>query len=133
VFQTKEPWKVEPYLEMMPPHRLIGTTIESDHIDMILPRGAAMSRLRNEKERIFVTIEPIMRFSPARFASLLTAIAPAFVNIGADSKRSGLPEPTAAEVLKLIADLEAAGIEVRRKPNLGRILGAAPQRWKVEK
>ena len=123
VFQTKVPGNVLVYdwYDFMPPRRMIGTTIESDDVAW-LPRAQAMGKLRIAGERTFVTVEPIMRFSPD-FADILINIGPAFVNVGSDSKRSGLEEPSAAEVLKLIADLDAAGIEVRRKPNLKRILG----------
>ena len=127
VFQTKVPGNVLVYdwYDFMPPRRVIGTTIESDDTDAPwFPRGMAMIALRDREHKTFITIEPIMRFTEW-FAPKLILMKPTFVNVGADSKRSGLPEPTAAEVLKLIADLEAAGIEVRRKPNLGRILKEA--------
>ena len=42
-------------------------------------------------------------------------------NIGADSKNSGLPEPTWEEVQELISELEKNNIEVRQKKNLDRL------------
>ena len=46
---------------------------------------------------------------------------PKSVNIGADSKRHNLPEPTMGEVLSLVAELTRRGIEVRKKFNLDRL------------
>jgi hypothetical protein len=62
-----------------------------------------------------------MAFSTS-FVAMLIEARPSFINVGADSKRKRLLEPTAAEVRQLIAKLRAAGIEVREKPNLKRIL-----------
>ena len=45
-----------------------------------------------------------------------------FVNIGADSKRCSLPEPDADKVRVLIRRLQEAGIEIREKRNLDRML-----------
>jgi hypothetical protein len=41
-----------------------------------------------------ITIEPIMDFNLDRFSQMLIEAAPARVNIGADSGRNGLPEPS---------------------------------------
>lgn len=124
VFQTKEPGNVAPYLWSMPApaNCIIGTTIETDETDLGLARDDAMWKLMETGYRTFVTVEPIMRFSLA-FAQRLIDCRPSFVNIGADSKNHGLPEPTGDEVRGLIADLRAAGVEVRVKPNLARITG----------
>lgn len=124
-FQTKVPGNVLRYdwHDFMPLRRMIGTTIETDlPVGSWVGRATAMGKLRIAGERTFVTVEPIKRFS-SDFADILVNIGPAFVNIGADSKRSGLEEPTADEVRGLIADLRNAGIEVRIKPNLYRIIG----------
>jgi protein gp37 len=126
VFQTKQPENVAQFRYVMPwpSQRTIGTTVEADDTDDRLARLSSIDYLgRFLGERTFVTVEPIHRFSGG-FAQRLIAAHPFFVNIGADSKHSGLPEPTADEVRKLIADLRAAGIEVREKANLKRILEA---------
>lgn len=122
VFQTKVPDRIQPFLPEFPPRRLIGTTIESDYNPRCEARAQAIAELSKRGEATFITIEPIHRFS-AGFANKIIAANPSFVNIGADSKRSGLEEPTADEVRGLIADLRQAGVEVRIKPNLYRIIG----------
>ena len=124
VFQTKLPGAILRYgwLEFLPPRRVIGTTIESDNETGWEYRGQAIRKLSLAGERTFVTVEPITEFTED-FADALIGIKPSFVNIGADSKRSGLVEPTGDEVRGLIADLRAAGVEVRVKPNLARLVG----------
>lgn len=47
-------------------------------------------------------------------------------NIGADSKNSGLPEPTWNEVQELVDILEENNIEVRQKKNLDRLKAYKP-------
>jgi hypothetical protein len=58
------------------------------------------------KGRKMVTIEPILQFDIEELTSMIKAIKPEWINIGADSQRNGLPEPTKEEVLEL-ADKEA--------------------------
>jgi DNA repair photolyase len=123
IFQTKNPLR---YLRLplpFPPRTIIGTTIESDMMpaSVVGDRIFAMRAARDCAWQTFITIEPIQKFSMF-FADTILSAKPSFVNIGADSKNSGLPEPTGDEVRKLIADLRAAGIEVREKANLKRIL-----------
>jgi len=128
VFQTKNPARCMAFIDRMPPHYLLGTTIESDifypGIMGAAPapeaRHRAMLDLRWRRVATFVTVEPIMRFTLRTLAKWLHAIGPLFVNIGADSKRHYLPEPTPNEIRELIGALN--GIEVRQKPNLARLL-----------
>ena len=84
-----------------------------------LLRLAAIAALAGTK---FITIEPIMEFDTGILARGIIGAKPNFVNIGADSKRTNLPEPDKGKVLDLIAILKAAGIDVRLKGNLDRLL-----------
>jgi hypothetical protein len=74
-------------------------------------------------ERVFLTVEPILSGCMSLLAHWCFMIRPEFVNIGADSKGHGLPEPSAAEVRLLIAELGKLGVPIREKRNLGRLLG----------
>lgn len=134
VFQTRNVQRARGFLDMMPDNRIIGTTIETD-----LPQaefcGCApdwterlyeIGSLAAQGEKTYITIEPVMRFSK-RFAKRLLDARPRFVNIGADSKCSRLPEPTGDEVDALVCALTRAGMDVRRKPNLKRIIGREVQ------
>jgi protein gp37 len=112
VLQTKKPWMFGAYWYQLPTFSALGTTIESDMDMNAQSRLLAMREVSRRGQITFITVEPVMRFTSA-FAQMLIDAKPSFVNIGADSKRGKLPEPTADEVRGLIAKLRAAGIEVR--------------------
>ncbi len=132
VFQSKNPGRFTKWLHQMPTHRLLGCTIETTDEEIAAAVSDApppwqrrhdIGYLRSlQHERVFVTIEPILDGDMQLLAEWLSLIAPEFVNIGADSKATDLPEPPAEKVLELITGLKAAGIEIRRKRNLGRLL-----------
>jgi DNA repair photolyase len=132
VFQTKNPDRYMPWVEVMPPKRLLGCTIETNdwrRLNTIAPdapepisRAYAMWKLSNEGERTFITVEPIIDCDPDTLAKWITHIKPEFVNIGADSKGGNLPEPSATDVRKLIRLITEAGIEIREKRNLDRLM-----------
>jgi hypothetical protein len=133
VFQTKNPWAANNYFEYFPQNVLFGTTIETNRE---IPQSQAPPPIERYRAMafyqqrgparcfktfgLFITIEPIMAFDRAELMSWIREISPAFVNIGADSKGCGLPEPTPLEVRQLIDSLSTAGIIIRKKMNLGR-------------
>jgi hypothetical protein len=78
-----------------------------------------MARIGNFKK--FVTIEPILDFDIDVLLDWIIHIDPEFVNIGADSKGHGLPEPSIEKVMQFIEELTGCGIEVREKHNLERL------------
>jgi hypothetical protein len=51
---------------------------------------------------------------------------PLWVNIGADSKGSGLPEPTKIQIEAVALLLSNYGVYVNLKSNLNRIIGVVP-------
>jgi DNA repair photolyase len=127
VFQSKNPERYTIMDCFFPERRIFGTTIESSKF---LPsimhnapppewRALAMMKLDGRK---FVTIEPILDFDVDIISSWMDRIRPEFVNIGADSKGRGLPEPTPDKVHGLIEKLKEYGIEIREKHNLSRLL-----------
>ena len=133
VFQTKAPehMLILAHLGYLPPKEMVelGTTIETDDWDMLkkhtkagspTARLYAMSRLHQEGYKTFITIEPVMKFTHD-FADKIIDARPDFVNIGADSKKCSLPEPTWEEVVDLKERIEKAGIEIRIKTNLERL------------
>ncbi|MCD6318205.1 hypothetical protein J7M02_03980, partial [Candidatus Aerophobetes bacterium] len=67
------------------------------------------------------SIEPIMDFDLSKFLSWIEYINPSFVSIGADSKKSNLPEPPASKVKQLISALEKF-TKVYVKKNLKRLI-----------
>lgn len=132
LFQTKNPrWMAEWYTELPGP-AIYGTTIETNRP---IPQSKApspeeryhammfFSRARTYGgEKLMVTIEPILKFDLDVLSRWIIDIHPDFINIGADSKRHGLPEPTKDEVLALVKVLENNGVHINKKTNLERLV-----------
>jgi len=127
VFQTKNPGRYLEFLEYLPPRRLLGCTIETNRnfppeivgkAPKPIERARAMCAIPGPS---FVTIEPILEFDPFVLSVWLNLIGPNFVNIGADSKMSGLPEPGAEDIQAFVATIHHS-IEIREKRNLERLL-----------
>jgi hypothetical protein len=134
VFQTKNPRRLEAYARALPKNSIVGITLETN-----LDFPEIMGRAPRPDERVgsffrfgqmaaerpikrFVTIEPVLDFDLPVFTAWLIRLRPDFVNIGADSKGHGLPEPSPAKLSAFIAGLRAAGLDIKEKSNLGRIL-----------
>jgi len=104
------------------------TTIESNRFYRdIMNRSPAPEARADAMKKLssfdrFVTIEPIMDFDLAPMVEMVKRCGPAQVNIGADSGRNGLPEPTADKVLALIDELSKF-TTIARKTNLARLIG----------
>lgn len=125
VFQTKNPGRAMKW-STTGIDEFLGTTIESNREYPELskapsPISRAVGMMQHAPNK-FVTIEPILDFDVEILVTWLKEIRPAFVNIGADSKGCGLPEPPAEKVRELIAKLGEAKITIKKKTNLGRIL-----------
>ena len=130
VFQTKNPrWDGMEYLIKNISSLMIGTTIETnrDIPSLITKAPQPLIRLHMFKAltglvKTFITLEPLMNCDVDVMAEWLKHIKPSFVNIGADSKKCGLPEPPAEKVRELIARLQEAGLTIKEKSNLKRLL-----------
>ena len=127
VFQTKNPARFTRWLDAFPEKIILGTTIETNrdaggNAPPTSRRASAMAILPKSIQR-FLTLEPIMDFDVLELAKMVIEVSPTFLNIGADSKNHGLVEPTKEKILALVEALKGAGIEVRKKHNLNRILG----------
>lgn len=130
LFQSKNPLRFYDFLEMYDClDTVFGTTIETNRIYPQMgktpcpeARSEALRRLHGMKLRTMLTIEPIMDFDTADLAEMVWYASPEWVNIGADSKRSGLPEPSREKTLELIAALKEF-TTVKIKSNLERIIG----------
>lgn len=127
VFQTKNTLKLVRDFGTLPKNFIVGTTIETNRADLLknfsqapppIDRAKGLSLITGEK---FLTIEPIMKFDIDLFIDLLKLAKPDWVNIGADSKRHNLPEPTFKEIQAFVLELEIANIPIRKKINLNRL------------
>lgn len=106
---------------------MLCVTIESNReypaITGAPPAWVRFDDLRHWKKPLMITIEPVMDFDITDFAMKLVQANPVQINIGADSGRNNLPEPS-AEKLKLLIDHLATHTRVHVKKNLKRILAA---------
>jgi len=125
VFQTKNPRR---YAEFgFPEKTLLGTTIETDRIvkgcmaPYAVYRAIELGKAGKRGYKTFVTIEPIIAFRHDIMVGLIEMAKPSWVNIGADSKASGLEEPTKEAVDKLVAVLKTM-TRVAVKANMGRLV-----------
>ncbi|MCX6901704.1 MAG: DUF5131 family protein [Verrucomicrobia bacterium] len=135
VFQTKNPERLFDVFAdnrfFRPGNFIVGVTIESNRWHQVMGDAPAPRNRISHFKRIrsywptmptFITIEPVLDFNPVELADWIEAARPTFVNIGADSKGHGLVEPDEHDVLRLIRLLQCAGIEIRQKKNLGRLI-----------
>ena len=126
VFQTKNPLKYLRFNNLFPVKSIFGITIETNRdIPSISNAPKPVDRIDDffafKNKRKFITIEPILDFDIYEFRYWINLIKPDFVNIGADSKRHNLPEPSMEKVQALIDKLTEYGIEIREKSNLERL------------
>lgn len=131
LFQSKNPIRMFQLRWMWEPdsNYIFGTTIETNRhysqmgkAPKVWDRATFLGFMSNKYFKTIVTIEPIMDFDFIELQHLIMTCNPAWVNIGADSQNSGLPEPTANKINELIKGLKAEGIEIKTKDNLKRLL-----------
>lgn len=107
---------------------VFGTTIESNHdypistTPQMDKRATAIREMRELGFQTMITIEPILDFELNNLINLLRTANPFWINIGADSGRNNLPEPSKEKVLALIEGIKELKIEIKQKKNLGRLL-----------
>jgi len=123
-FQTKNPGRL---LETgLPYPSEVCVTIETNrYYPEIMQKSPPPSErayaLKSFRGRPYITIEPIMDFDLSEFVDMLKSVNPKQVNIGADTGKHDLPEPSPEKVLALIDELKKFTI-VHTKNNLKRIL-----------
>lgn len=132
VFQTKNPERAYNFIDDFPQKFLIGTTIETNREIKIskaphpIYRYLGIKKFKGKVD-IFITIEPIMDFDVQTLSIWIARANPLFVNIGADSKNTGLIEPSTDKIRQLINLLKAENITIKKKTNLQRLLGEFPK------
>jgi DNA repair photolyase len=131
LFQTKNPARYIPFTVLLgyisnECSLILSTTIESNrHYKEFMCNAPTPKKRMLYMERLkfikMITIEPIMDFDHDILVDWIKNINPFQVAIGADSKRTGLPEPSKEKVLQLIKSLEKF-TNVIQKDNLRRLL-----------
>lgn len=127
LFQSKNPARFLQFLDYFPKRTILATTIESNRINKVSYAPSIMNRATHiiacqKYFEIMITIEPILAFDLDVFVDLLRKISPAIITIGADSKGTGLDEPSKKEVIALIKECKKFS-KVILKHNLSRIIG----------
>ena len=124
LFQTKNPRGIFGW--RLPEKSFVCTTLESDIFYPEIMRQSPEPFFRslamnNFGDNTFVTIEPILDFNLGNFVRMIRLCHPIQVNIGADSQKHNLPEPSPEKIRDLIEALkEFAKVEL--KSNLNRLL-----------
>ncbi len=131
LFQTKDPKWILNF--QVPENSVIATTIETNRsypqMGQTPPIGERIRAIKQIKEQGFqtmITIEPIMDFDFAELINCFNEAQPDWVNIGADSRGHGLPEPGPGKIKALIKML-GWFTKVTQKPNLKRLLKSSLQ------
>jgi len=94
----------------------LGTTIESDSDYPAISKAPSqnnrlywmtlLSQLNVLRNRLFISIEPVLDFNPTIFETSIYRIKPWAVAIGYDNYNHGLPEPELSKVKNLISEME---------------------------
>jgi len=128
LFQSKNPARFKDFISEIPEGSIIGATAETNRIyDNISKAVSSPDRLLylgnyfGYQFKKMITIEPIMDFDLYPFVNMIKLAKPHFVNIGADSGRNNLPEPSINKIKQLIAELKTF-TEVKQKRNLERLM-----------
>ena len=124
ILHTKNPERARKFYVDFPIDTVLCATIESN-----IP-WPGISKAPQAFERIvglrqwpgprMVTIEPVMDFDVMTFSEMIISCKPEQVNIGADSGRNGLPEPSTEKIAALIEALRPF-TRVHLKKNLKRL------------
>ena len=124
LFQTKNPSRFWKFRCDYPRNYIFGITLETnreDNFHKAISRKARVSWM-DEKwmQRVMITIEPIMDFDLNIFVDMIKEVNPEWVNIGADSQRHNLQEPSEEKIKELIKELKKF-TEVKIKDNMKRL------------
>lgn len=133
LFQSKNPIRfLEMKNYMRPKNIILATTLETNRNELaeehskaprITARVNQMIQIKQEFNcQVMITIEPIMDLDPVEMINIIELIKPQQINIGADSKRHGLPEPSKKKVYDLINRLESLNYNLVLKKNIKRLI-----------
>ena len=127
ILHTKNPKRIYEENREWPTRTVICVTVESNipwpEISKAPQPFERIEYLRKISQPMIpmITIEPVMDFDVMTFSEMILSCKPYQVNIGADSGRNNLPEPTREKVEKLI-NLLSPETQIHLKENLRRIL-----------
>jgi len=123
LFQSKNPIRFNELITHFPDNTILGTTIETNRLFPCMG-NAPPPHLRFLPARFqmkMITVEPIMEFDLNELVGFIKYNKPNWVNIGADSKKHNLPEPSWGEIKELIYELQKFTV-IKNKSNLERLM-----------
>jgi hypothetical protein len=117
--------------EMYKRHFYIGTSFETNEYPAIISKSPLPVMRCHALESLpldnkYLALEPIIKFNHKVFVKMIVDVNPKFVVIGAESKGNRLVrsmEPSMTDIQNLTRALAEAGIEIRLKSNLKRLIG----------
>lgn len=126
LFQSKNPARMIGFKPFFPKNAVLCTTIESNRNYNVSKTPDAEDRAYAMKHlhsffATFITIEPVLDFDLDEFVRIIKFAGPDKINLGADSKKHNLPEPSKEKLLALIDELQKF-TTIDRKTNLARLL-----------
>lgn len=122
LFQTKNPHNIR---RILVPNSHVCVTIETNrHYPEIMKHCPTpterVEQAKYIRHPLYITIEPIMDFDLDVLVAMLKECAPLQVNIGADTGRNNLPEPSKQKVNELFEELKKF-TTIHTKANLQRL------------
>lgn len=123
LFQSKNPSRFTCNGLIFPENSVFCTTIETNRFynDIMFHSPHPYNRAYEMPLNNYVTIEPVIDFDLQEMLGLIKICSPKQVNIGADSGKNGLPEPSKEKLLQLIEGLQEF-TTIAKKRNLSRLL-----------
>jgi len=125
LLQTKSPRIFATYHMNIPPNVYLGTTLETDksHDFSKAPHPEFRARwlAAYPHPHKFVSLEPIMDFTPKYLLYLIETIKPDIIEVGADNYHNHLPEPSPEKLEQLLANLRNICPNVIEKDGLERL------------
>ena len=123
LFQTKNPKNIKRILTR---NANVCVTMESNRYYPEIMRNSPrpidrFEQMKTIRHPLYITIEPLMDFDLIPFVEMIKECEPLQVNIGADSGKHGLPEPSKQKVLQLISELQKF-TTIHNKTNLRRLM-----------
>lgn len=122
-FQTKNPANIR---RILPANSSVCVTIETNrHYPKIMNNCPTpqqrVEQIKYIRHPLYITIEPLLDFDLAEFVEMLKECNPIQVNVGADTGKNNLPEPSKEKVINLVDELKKFTI-IHNKRNLNRII-----------
>jgi DNA repair photolyase len=124
LFQTKNPKNIR---RILPYGSSVCITIETNRVYPDIMNNCPIPYERYShaaliRHPLYITIEPIMDFDIEKLVFWMNVLDPIQINIGFDSGRNSLPEPSKEKTIELIKELSKF-TKVVLKKNSKRILG----------